>query len=57
MAAGRIARQSVRPLASLFVAALGEAGILVATADDPKGTRAEVEAALESLIDGLAISP
>ncbi len=54
MAAGRVERQPVAPLASLFVAALGEAGILVATAADPKAVRAEVEAAVESLIDGLA---
>ncbi len=53
MDAGRIERQPVAPLASLFVAALGEAGILVATADDPRAARAEVEAAVESLIDGL----
>jgi AcrR family transcriptional regulator len=54
MQAGRIERQPVAPLASLFVAALGEAGILVATADDPATMRAEVEGALGSLIDGLA---
>jgi AcrR family transcriptional regulator len=55
MAAGRIERQPVAPLANLFVAALGEAGILVATADDPAAMRAEVEGALGSLIDGLAL--
>jgi AcrR family transcriptional regulator len=54
MAAGRVDRQPVAPLASLFVAALGEAGILVATADDPAAARVEVEAAVESLIDGLS---
>jgi AcrR family transcriptional regulator len=54
MAAGRIARQPVAPLAGIFVAALGEAGIMVATAEDPGAARAEVEAALESLIDGMA---
>jgi AcrR family transcriptional regulator len=54
MAAGRIERRPVAPLASLFVAALGEAGILVATADDPEAVRAEVEEALGALIDGLA---
>ena len=54
MAAGRIPRQPVAPLAGIFVAALGEAGIMVATADDPGAARAEVEAALELLIDGMA---
>jgi AcrR family transcriptional regulator len=54
--AGRVKPQPVEPLAHLFVAALGEAGIMVATADDPKAMRAEVEQALGSLIDGLAIS-
>jgi AcrR family transcriptional regulator len=54
MAAGRIPRQPVAPLAGIFVAALGEAGIIVATADDPGAARAEVEAALELLIDGMA---
>ena len=55
MDAGRIERRPVRPLASLFVAALGEAGILVATAADPAAARADVEEALEALIDGLAL--
>jgi AcrR family transcriptional regulator len=56
MAAGRIERRPVAPLASLFVAALGEAGILVATAADPEAARADVENALGALIDGLARS-
>jgi AcrR family transcriptional regulator len=53
--AGRIAAIPVRPLAHLFVAALGEAGILIATAQDPVAARAEVEPALMAMIDGLAI--
>ena len=56
MDAGRIPRQPSEPLAHLFVAALGEAGIMVATAEDPKATRAEVEGALNAMVDGLAIS-
>ena len=52
--AGRVARVPVEPLAALFVAALGEAGIRVATADDPNAERARVEKALLALIDGLA---
>lgn len=55
MDAGRIKRQPVAPLASLFVAALGEAGILVATAPDPEAARAEVKAAVLALIEGLAL--
>ena len=55
MAAGRIRRQPVAPLAGLFVAALGEAGIMVATAPDPRATRSDVEAALLALVDGLAL--
>jgi len=54
MGVGRIPRQPVAPLAGIFVAALGEAGIMVATAEDPGAARAEVEAALELLIDGMA---
>lgn len=54
MAAGRMSRRPVAPLASLLVAALGEAGILVASADDPAAARPEVEAAVLALIDGLA---
>jgi len=54
MTVGRIPRQPVAPLASLLVAALGEAGILVATAADPVSARGEVEHAVLSLIDGLA---
>ena len=57
MAAGRIPRRPVAPLAGILVAAVGEAGILVATADDPGRVRAEVESALEALIDGLARAP
>jgi AcrR family transcriptional regulator len=53
MDAGRIERQPVAPLAGILIAALGEAGIMVATATDPAAARAEVEAAVETLIDGL----
>lgn len=51
---GRIAEQPVRPLAHLLVAALGEAAIMVATADDPERARDEIEPALRALISGLA---
>jgi hypothetical protein len=52
--AGRIEQQPVRPLAHLLLAAMGEAGIIVASADDPAATRLEVEPALLALLDGLA---
>ena len=53
--AGRMARQPVRPLAHLLLAAMGEAGIIVATAEDPKAARKQVEPALNALLDGLAL--
>jgi AcrR family transcriptional regulator len=56
MDAGRVAPRPVEPLAAIFVAALGEAGIRVASAADPAAARAEVEDALEALIDGLALA-
>lgn len=54
MDAGRIAKQPVRPLAHLLVAALGEAAIMVATASDPAARRAEVEPALLAVLHGLS---
>ena len=54
MAAGRIPRRPVERLAGIFVAALGEAGIMVATAADRDAVRADVEDAIVALIDGLA---
>ncbi|CAN5480366.1 TetR/AcrR family transcriptional regulator [soil metagenome] len=57
MDAGRMARMPLRPLAQMLVAALGEAGIMIATSDDPAAARAEVEPSLIAMIDGLAICP
>ena len=54
MESGRIAKQPVRPLAHLLVAAVGEAAIMVATASDPKQARKDVEPAMRSLLYGLA---
>lgn len=54
IAAGRIAPQPVRPLAHLLLAAMGEAGIIVASAADPTAARREVEPALLALVEGLA---
>lgn len=53
MDAGRLQRQPVRPLAHLLLAALGEAGMVIANAGDPKAARAEVEPAVLSLLTGL----
>jgi AcrR family transcriptional regulator len=54
MEAGRLRRQPVRPLAHLLLAAMGEAGMVIANADDPEAARAEVEPALLSLLEGQA---
>jgi AcrR family transcriptional regulator len=51
---GRIAKQPVRPLTHLLVAAVGEAAIMVATANDPKQARKDIEPAMRSLLYGLA---
>ncbi len=53
MEAGRLRRQPVRPLAHLLLAAMGEAGMVLANADDPEAARAEVEPALLGLLEGL----
>jgi AcrR family transcriptional regulator len=53
MDAGRLQRQPVRPLAHLLLAALREAGMVIANAGDPKAARAEVEPAVLSLLTGL----
>jgi AcrR family transcriptional regulator len=53
MDAGAMKRQPVRPLAHLFVAALGEAGIVIAQAKDQRKARREMEAALVALLEGL----
>ncbi len=53
MEAGRLRRQPARPLAHLLLAAMGEAGMVIANADDPGAARAEVEPALLSLLEGL----
>ena len=37
-----------------LLAARGEAGMVIANAEDPKAARAEIEPAILSLLDGLA---
>jgi AcrR family transcriptional regulator len=53
MDAGALRRQPVRPLAQLMLAAMGEAGLVVANSTDPAATRVEIEAALLAWLEGL----
>jgi AcrR family transcriptional regulator len=53
MAAGALRRRPVTPLARLLLGAMGEAGLLVANAADADATRAEMEEALLSWVDGM----
>ncbi len=55
MAAGALREQPVRPLAHLVLGALGEAGMLIANADDPRAAREEVEPAMLALLEGLRV--
>jgi len=55
MDAGQIVRTDVRTLAHLLLAALAEASLLIASADDPGAARAEVERTLLALLDGLRV--
>src|SRR3954453_4891742 len=50
---GVMARQDPEPLAHLLLAALGEAALLIANADDPRAARREVEAPLMAVLEGL----
>jgi AcrR family transcriptional regulator len=50
---GAIRRQPTKPLAHLLLGAMGEAGMVIANAADPKAARQEVEPALLGLLDGL----
>ncbi len=53
MDAGVLRRTKVEPLAHLILGALGEAGMLVANADDPLAAREQVEGSLLALLEGL----
>lgn len=53
MEAGAIRRQPTKPLAHLLLAAMGEAGMVIAHAGDPAAARREVEPALLGMLDGL----
>jgi AcrR family transcriptional regulator len=54
MDAGAIARQPVTPLAHVVIGALDEGALYVARAADRDTARAEVEAIIDRLVDGLA---
>lgn len=53
MAAGALREQAVKPLAHLILGALGEAGMLIANADDPRAARREIEPPMLALLEGL----
>ncbi len=55
MAAGALREQPVKPLAHLILGALGEAGMLIANAGDPRAAREEVEPAMLALLEGLRV--
>jgi AcrR family transcriptional regulator len=53
MDTGALERQPVRALAHVLVGALDEAGLMVARAEDPEATRAEMSAMLRRVLAGL----
>ena len=53
MDAGALRRQPVEPLAHILLASMGEAALMIASADDPRAAREEVESTLVGLIEGL----
>ena len=54
--AGLISALPVDPLAHVLFGALTEAGMVVARADEPRTARADMEAAMDRLLDGLRAS-
>jgi len=54
MDAGETPNDDVPVVASIYMAALIEAGLQVARAADPAATRATAERTLDRLLDGLA---
>ncbi|MBL1079323.1 TetR/AcrR family transcriptional regulator [Nocardia sp. 2] len=57
IAAGRIRRQPVRPLALVLVGALDEAAQYLANSDETEADTAALRAVIEQLISGLALDP
>jgi AcrR family transcriptional regulator len=54
--AGLVEEQPIGPLADVLFGALAQAGMVVARADEPPAARAEMEAAMDRLLDGLRVS-
>jgi AcrR family transcriptional regulator len=54
--AGLVQAQPVEPLANVLFGALAQAGMVVARAEQPRAARAEMEAAMDRLLDGLRAS-
>ncbi len=52
--AGELREQPVRALAQVLLAAIDEAAMVIAYADDPAQAAAEMQAVLDGLMDGLA---
>lgn len=50
---GVLRRADVNTLAHLFIAALGEAALMLANAEDPEAAREGVEATLLTMLDGM----
>jgi AcrR family transcriptional regulator len=53
MEAGVLRRSPIEPLSHLLLAAMAEAALMIANADDPKAARKEAEAGLTELLEGL----
>lgn len=53
MEAGVLRKVQIEPLSHLMLAALAEAALMIANAEDPKAEREEAEAALVEVIEGL----
>ncbi len=56
MAAGLVETQPVAPLAHVLFGALTEAGMVVARAEEPGAARAEMDEAMDRLLDGLRVA-
>lgn len=53
---GEIADPPIEPLARMLAAAMKEAGVMIATAEDPAGARADASESVQRLIGGLLTS-
>ncbi|MGV0748433.1 TetR/AcrR family transcriptional regulator [Mycolicibacter heraklionensis] len=53
MQTGQLPHQPVRALAHVLIGALDEAAMMIATADDPEQTRADVSVVIQRLLDAM----